>query len=102
MRRIFYLLAALSLGVLAWSADPTPEKKKAPATSKKSTAKSTTSRTSKKAPAKTTWRNRQAVPSAERYKEIEAALAAKGYLSPEKVNGKWDATSVEALKKFQA
>jgi hypothetical protein len=50
----------------------------------------------------TTWRNRQAAPTPERYKEIQEALAAKGYLQPEEASGKWDQTSVDALKKFQA
>jgi peptidoglycan hydrolase-like protein with peptidoglycan-binding domain len=85
------------MGILAWSADPPPPPKKA--APKKSTAKSPVK---KKAPGKATWRNRQTVPSPERYKEIESALAAKGYLAPEKVNGKWGESSVEALKKFQA
>ena len=50
----------------------------------------------------TTWRNRQATPTPERYKEIQEALAAKGYLQPEDASGRWDQASVEALKKFQA
>jgi hypothetical protein len=41
-------------------------------------------------------------PTAERYKEIQDALAAKGYLQPDDASGKWDQTSIEALKKFQA
>jgi len=102
MRRIFYWVAVLSLGALAWCADPAPAKKKEPASSKKSATKAPTTRGGKKAPAKATWRNRQTVPSPERYKEIEGALAAKGYLPAEHVNGKWDAASIEALKKFQA
>jgi peptidoglycan hydrolase-like protein with peptidoglycan-binding domain len=97
MRKVLYWVVALSMGVLAWSADPPPAKKKTPA--KKSTAKSSSG---KKAPAKSTWRNRQTVPSPERYKEIQAALASKGYLAQDSVNGKWGDASVEALKKFQA
>lgn len=50
----------------------------------------------------TTWRNRQAVPTPERYKEIQEALAAQGYLQPEDASGRWDQASIEALKKFQA
>jgi hypothetical protein len=50
----------------------------------------------------TTWRNRQAAPTPDRYKEIQEALASKGYLQPEDASGKWDQASVEALKKFQA
>ena len=51
---------------------------------------------------KSTWRNRQAAPSPERYKEIQQALASKGYLSPEDANGVWNAGSADALKRFQA
>jgi Putative peptidoglycan binding domain len=50
----------------------------------------------------TSWRNRQALPTPDRYKEIQEALAAKGYLQPEDASGRWDQASVEALKKFQA
>jgi len=49
----------------------------------------------------TTWRNRQAVPTTDRYKEIQNALAAKGYLQSEDATGKWDQTSIDALKRFQ-
>jgi hypothetical protein len=44
---------------------------------------------------------RQATPTAERYKEIQDALAAKGYLKGEST-GVWDAQSVDALKRYQA
>jgi opacity protein-like surface antigen len=50
----------------------------------------------------TTWRNRQAAPTADRYKEIQDALAAKGYLETDGATGKWDQASIDALKKFQA
>ena len=50
----------------------------------------------------TTWRNRQAVPTPDRYKEIQEALATRGYLQPEDASGHWDQASIEALKKFQA
>jgi hypothetical protein len=50
----------------------------------------------------TTWRNRQTLPSPDRYREIQTALAAKGYLKPEDATGSWNANSTDALKKFQA
>ena len=50
----------------------------------------------------TTWRNRQMAPTAERYRQIQGALAAKGFLRPEEVTGVWNASSVDALKQFQA
>jgi hypothetical protein len=49
-----------------------------------------------------TWRNRQLAPTPERYKEIQDALAAKGYLNPEDASGTWNQASMDALKKFQA
>ena len=49
-----------------------------------------------------TWRNRQASPTTDRYKEIQDALVAKGYLQADDANGRWDTNSVEALKRFQA
>jgi peptidoglycan hydrolase-like protein with peptidoglycan-binding domain len=50
----------------------------------------------------TTWRNRQTAPTADRYKEIQEALAAKGYLPMEEATGTWSPASEDALKKFQA
>ena len=47
------------------------------------------------------WRNTQRTPTPERYKEIQEALASKGYLEPGSSNGAWDTSSVSALKKFQ-
>ena len=93
----------LAMVLLAWNADgATPTKKKAPA--KKGTTSA--SKGKKKAPAKkksaTTWRNRQLAPSADRYREIQQALASKGYLKPEDATGSWNTTSTEALKKFQS
>ena len=43
---------------------------------------------------------RQSQPTPDRYKEIQQALAGKGYFSGEP-DGKWGQTSVDALKKFQ-
>jgi peptidoglycan hydrolase-like protein with peptidoglycan-binding domain len=49
-----------------------------------------------------TWRNRQLAPTADRYKEIQQALVAKGYLQPGQATGTWDQTSADAMKRFQA
>jgi hypothetical protein len=69
----------------------------------KAGSKTTSARRGKKGPAKrVTWRNRQLAPTPQRYKEIQEALVAKGYLNPEDANGTWTQTSVDALKKFQA
>jgi hypothetical protein len=53
-----------------------------------------------KAPA-VTWRSRQQNPTPERYKEIQQALADKGYLKSEP-SGVWDADSADAMQRFQA
>ena len=76
-------------------------KKSSAKTPGKSAAKKT-SKSGKKALPRTTWRNRQSAPTAERYKQIQDALAAKGFLSPEDATGEWGQSSADALKKFQA
>jgi len=78
--------------------------KKGTSTAKKSTVTAATSaRKGKAAPKRpaTTWRNRQLAPTEDRYREIQQALAAKGYLPAEEATGSWNATSSEAMKKFQ-
>ncbi len=64
------------------------------------TGKSTKSKGSAR-PAAVVRRYRQTQPTPDRYREIQEALAAKGYLKSEP-NGVWDAQSVEAMKQFQA
>lgn len=46
------------------------------------------------------WRSRQLAPTADRYKEIQSALANKGYLN-QPSNGVWDPQSADALRRFQ-
>jgi murein L,D-transpeptidase YcbB/YkuD len=46
-------------------------------------------------------RSYQQAPTADRYKEIQQALAGKGYLHTEP-SGHWDAESADALKRFQS
>jgi peptidoglycan hydrolase-like protein with peptidoglycan-binding domain len=43
----------------------------------------------------------QRAPTADRIREIQTALAQKGYYAGDP-SGKWDARSVEAMKRFQA
>jgi hypothetical protein len=74
--------------------------KKAPATKTGTATKKTYKSAKKNAPPAQTWRNRQLAPTPSRYKEIQQALAGKGYLKTEP-NGVWDAQSEEALKQFQ-
>src|SRR5262245_9442970 len=115
MRKILHWMLLLTVAALAWGV--TPAKKKGPAkapaeagskTAKKAGGKSTAAaRSGKKgagkAPAKaTTWRNRQLAPTPDRYREIQEALVAKGYLDGSSARGTWDQASVDALKRFQA
>jgi hypothetical protein len=121
MRKLLSLAGVAAFGLLGFAADgATTAKKKSGAsttssahkksgTSKGGPSRSGTSRTTaakrgnKSATRRTasTWRSRQLSPTPERYKEIQQALATKGYLTPEEANGKWDDTSAAALRKFQ-
>jgi len=127
MRTNLTFAATLALVALAWGGETTVSStpsgsKKAPArrtasaaaaktspaklvTRKKpaSGASTATARRGKKtAVPRTTWRNRQTAHTPDRFKEIQTALADKGYLAPEEANGTWDESSADALKKFQA
>ena len=131
MRTILCWAGIPVLVALAWSADVTTPAKKTATPPKKTATKAPPKKTARKAPAsaakkksapskagprtaasrrgkkgppvkRVTWRNRQLAPTPQRYKEIQDALAAKGYLKPEDANGAWNQASVDALKKFQA
>ena len=72
------------------------------ATKHKSTkSKSSKGKSAKNRSSKRTRRSYQQAPTPERYREIQQALASKGYLHSEPT-GKWDADSADALKRFQA
>jgi peptidoglycan hydrolase-like protein with peptidoglycan-binding domain len=92
------ILTLLCAGALLFAATTTP-----PATPKKKAKKASSAaakKTIRRKPTVASWRSTQKAPTPERYKEIQQALASKGYLqSP---SGVWDNSSVEALKKFQA
>jgi hypothetical protein len=82
-------------------------KKKAPVTkSAQTSAKAHTgktvaqNRTKGKGPARPPVARSQSAPTPERYKEIQEALASRGYLKSE-ANGKWDTQSADALRQFQ-
>jgi hypothetical protein len=113
MRKLLFITAMAALLALDWSAAraaaSTKKKesshKTVPAkttSAKKAPAKSAAARKGKRSAPKTTWRNRQMAPSPERYKEIQDALVAKGYLQPGSATGSWGGDSVDALKRFQA
>jgi hypothetical protein len=111
-RALVLFLTAASVALSCFAAQTAAAKKTAP----KKTAPRTVSKTASKTAAKkkgvatrrtvTTAKRapsvpRQASPTPDRYKEIQAALAAKGYLKTEP-NGVWDADSVDAMKRYQA
>ncbi|HLK49106.1 MAG TPA: peptidoglycan-binding protein [Bryobacteraceae bacterium] len=128
MRKVVSLAGVLALGLLGFAADGAAPAQKRSTSGKsaatvhkkgvsttaaaRTTARQTTSSTrataskrGKKGPVRrpaVTWRNRQLAPTAERYKQIQDALVAKGYLPADAANGKWSDSSTEALKKFQA
>jgi hypothetical protein len=114
MRSILSYAAMAAMIALAWSAGgtaavqqttpakKTAAKKKATPARKGAATRSASSR-GKKTPGKrgVTWRNRQTSPTPDRYREIQGALASKGYLKPEDATGTWNQTSADAMKKFQ-
>jgi hypothetical protein len=93
------LIVAVLAGSLALPQSNPPHGKKN--TVAKKTASSKKGKTAKRPPVATVAsRNRQMAPTPERYKEIQQALADKGYLTSEP-NGVWDAQSSDALLRFQ-
>jgi hypothetical protein len=92
------LTAVLALGLAGFCLHPAfsaPKKPKAKTATRKATAK-------KKGPVRASRAKSQAAPSPERYKEIQEALVAKGYLPSDQATGQWNDASVDALKRFQA
>lgn len=102
-RSLSFLLLPLLVGALIAAAPASKKKTSAKSTARKTTAKKSSSKKKtagkKAAPS---WRNTQRTPTPERYKEIQEALASKGYLNSDGPTGVWDTSSVAALKKFQA
>jgi peptidoglycan hydrolase-like protein with peptidoglycan-binding domain len=70
-------------------------------TSAKSTAHSRKGKTRRVARRRPAGPSFQSHPTEDRYKEIQQALADKGYFKGQ-VDGRWDADSTESLKRFQA
>lgn len=75
---------------------------KAKASSSKRTTvkKSTRSKSARSSRARRATASRQQAPTPERYREIQQALADRGYYKGE-VDGRWDSECVAALKQFQ-
>jgi hypothetical protein len=96
------LAASLALPQSNTTAVPTANKPvPKTATSSKKTVSSKKGKSSKKPVATAaTSRYRQMAPTPDRYKEIQQALAEKGYLKSDP-NGVWDSQSTDALRQFQ-
>jgi peptidoglycan hydrolase-like protein with peptidoglycan-binding domain len=89
------LLLAAGLGVSAVSTSAQSSAQK------KSTATSSKNRSHRKSPKKLSrWERGQKVPSSDRISEIQQALAKDGSFAGTP-NGKWDSSTVEAMRKFQ-
>lgn len=90
--------------VLAENPAATPKnstvKKKSTVTARQGTPAPRKTSSTRTAAPRQTWRARQLQPTPERYKEIQQALASKGYLSGEPT-GTWNQDSADALRRFQ-
>ena len=96
-KAIAILAAGLTCSAGLWGADA---QKKKPARTHHAKH---VARASKKAPARaphSSWRAGQTAPTPGRYKEIQEALAKKGYLHGE-ATGVWNQDSEDALRRFQ-
>jgi murein L,D-transpeptidase YcbB/YkuD len=82
---------------------PAVTSKTSPAEGSKTTGSKATTVAARRKGKKTrgSARSYQQAPSLDRYREIQQALASKGYFQGG-VNGEWGADSVDALKRFQA
>ena len=115
LRKPIAVLAACLACSLSLPADTTAKKKptqhpaqhstqaKSTATARKKMAVPQSSKrtqsAARRAPAHT-WRAGQMAPTPDRYKEIQDALAKKGYLHGE-ATGEWGQESADALRRFQ-
>jgi peptidoglycan hydrolase-like protein with peptidoglycan-binding domain len=102
-KAIFPALAFLAIGCSSLAATPAkPHKRRQPVSTvtAKVSAKNTPRHKGKVA-ARVPARSFQQAPTADRYKEIQQALASKGYFKGEP-NGAWGPESADALKRFQS
>jgi peptidoglycan hydrolase-like protein with peptidoglycan-binding domain len=102
MKSVF---ATLLLAPMLFAAAATRSKSKSPNHSSKAKATAHSSHSTKATRHSTRSRRRarssyQAQPTAERYKDIQQALADKGYFKGD-VTGKWGSDSSNALQRFQ-
>ena len=104
-RRLVILGAVLLLSAAPVFSSPRKKASQDPTTASGTSAAKARTAPTKKASAKRTKTRRrergQKAPTPERIREIQTALAREGAYTGEP-NGKWDAASVEAMKRFQA
>ncbi len=96
-------LSAASLSVCASPQSKTPAATTPPqksAAAAKAPAKSSGKKPASKKKGASRSARRQTAPTADRIKEIQSALAGKGFYSGQPT-GKWDAASIQAMKDFQ-
>ena len=113
--RLRIAIAVLAAGLACPAGVPAATAQKKKSTHPKTPAASAQNRTAparrtrrqahavQKAPARSahsTWRAGQKAPTPDRYKEIQEALAKKGYLHGE-ATGDWNRDSADALRRFQ-
>ena len=95
------LLLAAGLGVCTLSAQAqTAAQKKSTPSKSGASASGTKSHKKKTAKKPSRWERGQKTPTADRISEIQQALTKDGSFNGTP-NGKWDAPTVEAMKKFQ-
>ena len=102
-----WIVALAALVALSTSAEATTTKKKKATRQTNPTSHATSTnhsgsarRKGKSRTAARRGRPRQLAPTPDRYKEIQKALADRGYLKSEPT-GTWDSASQEAMRKFQ-
>jgi murein L,D-transpeptidase YcbB/YkuD len=100
MRILSVVVAVLLAGSAGLPAATTPPKKKPAYRKTAHKPAAHTAHAVKKAPVRSAWHPGQTAPTPERYKEIQEALARKGYLHGE-ASGVWNPDSEDALRRFQ-
>ena len=104
MVRVVAIVLCGLFGAAVYAAAPKPSKGKTVQTSSKKSSGSTTSSATKKKVSSKTKKPaappRQTQPTSDRFREIQEALIAKGFLEGP-ATGQWDEKTVEAFKQFE-
>jgi peptidoglycan hydrolase-like protein with peptidoglycan-binding domain len=80
---------------------PAAKSKAGPAAKNKAAATGAARKATKAPPVRSVPTRAQMAPTKERYKQIQQALATKGYLPAAQATGQWTDASIDALKRFQ-